>query len=101
MADSASESRGRARQPREGTDPGRAQQPVGGAASRLPERLVRDLAARHGLSDVHVAEWWVRNKVKVERRQNRDALKAYGNSVVPQVVAAIGRAILEAEGVTP
>jgi site-specific DNA-cytosine methylase len=28
------------------------------------------------------------------RRANREALRAYGNSVVPQVVAVIGRAIL-------
>jgi hypothetical protein len=31
------------------------------------------------------------------RRVNREALKAYGNSVVPSVVALIGQAILDAE----
>jgi site-specific DNA-cytosine methylase len=29
------------------------------------------------------------------RRLNRDKLRAYGNAVVPQVVAAIARRILE------
>jgi site-specific DNA-cytosine methylase len=58
---------------------------------------VRELAARHGLSEAFVAEWWTRNRLKVERAHNRDALKAYGNSVVPQVVAIIGKAILEAD----
>ncbi len=50
---------------------GDAQLPVGGAAHGLPERLAR--------------------------RWNREALKALGNSVVPQVVATIGRAILSVE----
>lgn len=72
VADSAGEPGGRAGQPREGTDPGRPQQPMGSAAHGLPERLVR--------------------------RANREALRAYGNSVVPQVVAVIGRAILAARG---
>ena len=35
---------------------------------------------------------------RLARRANREALKTLGNSVVPQVVAVIGRAILEAEG---
>ena len=47
------------------------QQPLGSAAHGLPERLAR--------------------------RANRESLKALGNSVVPQVVAAIGRAILRVE----
>lgn len=47
------------------------QQPLGSAAHGLPERLAR--------------------------RANREALKALGNSVVPRVVAAIGRAILRVE----
>jgi DNA (cytosine-5)-methyltransferase 1 len=48
------------------------EQPMGSAANGLSERLVR--------------------------RANREALKAYGNSVVPQVVEAVGYAILAAEG---
>ena len=51
-----------------GEGPGSPELPLGGAAHGLPERLVR--------------------------RANRGALRAYGNSVVPQVVAVIGRAIL-------
>jgi DNA (cytosine-5)-methyltransferase 1 len=51
-----------------GEGPGSPELPLGGAAHGLPERLVR--------------------------RANREALRAYGNSVVPQVVAVIGRAIL-------
>jgi site-specific DNA-cytosine methylase len=35
--------------------------------------------------------------VRLARRGNREALKAYGNSVVPAVVALIGKAILEAD----
>ena len=50
---------------------GHSQQPVGGAAHGLPERLVR--------------------------RANREALRALGNAVVPQVVVEIGKAIIEAE----
>ncbi len=53
------------------SSPRDSQQPMGSAAHGLPERLAR--------------------------RANREALKACGNSVVPQVVAAIGRAILEAD----
>jgi hypothetical protein len=34
---------------------------------------------------------------RLVRRANREGLKAYGNSVVPQVVAALGRAILLVE----
>jgi DNA (cytosine-5)-methyltransferase 1 len=45
--------------------------PLGSAVDGLPERLVR--------------------------RANRESLKALGNSVVPQVVAMIGRAILSVE----
>ena len=48
-----------------------AQQSLGSATARLPLRLAR--------------------------RANREGLKALGNSVVPQVVAVIGCAILEAE----
>ncbi len=53
---------------------GSAQQPLGFDSHGLPERLVR-----------------------LARRGNREALKAYGNSVVPAVVALIGKAILEAD----
>jgi DNA (cytosine-5)-methyltransferase 1 len=53
-------------------------QPLGSAVDGVPERLVRAAERR-------------------ARRANREALKAYGNSVVPQVVEAIGRAILEVE----
>ena len=35
--------------------------------------------------------------LRLVRRANREALKAYGNSVVPQVVEVIGRAILDFE----
>jgi hypothetical protein len=35
--------------------------------------------------------------LRLERRANREALKAYGNSVVPRVVEAVGYAILAAE----
>jgi DNA (cytosine-5)-methyltransferase 1 len=45
------------------------EQPLGGTVDGLPERLVR--------------------------RANRESLKAFGNSVVPQVVEAIGRAIYD------
>jgi DNA (cytosine-5)-methyltransferase 1 len=48
-----------------------AQLPVGGAVDGIPVRLLR--------------------------AANRNALKAYGNSVVPQIPEAIGRAILAAE----
>lgn len=58
-------------QPREGSDTWSPQQPLGAPAHGLSERLVR--------------------------RANREALKAAGNSVVPQVVEAIGYAILAAE----
>jgi site-specific DNA-cytosine methylase len=44
-----------------------------------------------------VEAWWTRNRLKVERKQNREALKAFGNSVVPQVAEVVGRAILAAE----
>lgn len=47
---------------------------MGGAASRLSDGLVR-----------------------LAKRCNREALRAYGNAVVPQVVEAIGRAIVEEE----
>lgn len=53
---------------------GLVEQPMGGAVDGLPARLVR-----------------------LARRGNRESLKAYGNSVVPQLVAAVGRAILAAE----
>lgn len=46
--------------------------PMGGLADGLPVRLVR--------------------------AQNRDALKAYGNSIVPQVAAAVMRAMIDAGG---
>jgi hypothetical protein len=52
---------------------------VGGDPDGLPERLVRAAERR-------------------ARRANREALKCYGNSVVPAVVAVIGQAILKAEG---
>lgn len=52
-------------------EPRSSELPLGSAANGLPERLAR--------------------------RANRESLKALGNSVVPQVVYAIGRAILEAE----
>ena len=68
LADSKGEPVRSAGQPREGTDSGRPEQPVGSTVDGLPTRLVR--------------------------RANREALRAYGNSVVPQVVAVIGRAIL-------
>lgn len=55
-----------------GEGPGSPKQQVGSAAHGLPERLAR--------------------------RANRESLKALGNSVVPQVVATIGQAILAAEG---
>jgi hypothetical protein len=32
--------------------------------------------------------------VRAARRANRDALRAYGNTVVPQVVEAVGRWIV-------
>jgi hypothetical protein len=38
----------------------------------------------------------VRAAERRARRANREALKAYGNSVVPEVVTTIGLAILEA-----
>jgi len=71
MADPEEQPRGRAGQPREDTDPGRPELPLGSAAHGLPERLAR--------------------------RANRESLRALGNSVVPQVVAIIGRAILDAD----
>lgn len=71
MAHAAGKSRGSAGQSREGADPRSAECAMGSSASRLSERLVRF--------------------------GNRNALKAYGNAVVPQVVTAIGNAILRAE----
>lgn len=35
--------------------------------------------------------------VRTRRRANRDALKAYGNAVVPQVVEAVWRAVMDAD----
>jgi len=57
------------------TEPRTTQQPVGGATDGLSKRLVR-----------------------LARRANRDALKAYGNAVVPAIVEHIGRAIMSTEG---
>lgn len=61
-------------EPRLAYGSGTPQQPVGSPADELPLDMVR-----------------------LARRGNREALKAAGNSVVPQVVAAIGRAILAAD----
>ena len=60
--------------PEEADDSGRAQQSLGGELDELSARLVR-----------------------LARQANREALKAYGNSVVPAVVALIGQAILKAD----
>jgi DNA (cytosine-5)-methyltransferase 1 len=72
---------------REGDDDtARRNRPDGEPAARRLELPLG--ASAHGLPiDV----------VRLARRANREALKAAGNSVVPQVVRAIGQAILEIE----
>lgn len=56
------------------------EQPVGGATDEFSKRLVRAAGRR-------------------ARAANREALKAYGNAVVPALVARIAQAIQRAEGV--
>lgn len=56
------------------------EQPVGGAIDEFSKRLVRAAGRR-------------------ARAANREALKAYGNAVVPALVARIAQAIQRAEGV--
>lgn len=65
-----------------GSDPSDSDHDDGGAQGR-PEQPLG--SAAHGLP------------VRLALRANRESLKALGNSVVPQVVAAIGRAILAVE----
>ncbi len=59
---------------------GSPEQPVGGATDEFSKRLVRAAGRR-------------------ARAANREALKAYGNAVVPALVARIAQAIQRAEGV--
>jgi hypothetical protein len=67
---------------------------VGGATDGLSPEVVRAIAGIRGCSDGEAEEWYLRNKVKIARAQNRHALKAFGNAVVPQVVEEVGRVLV-------
>lgn len=66
---------------------------VGSATDGPAPELVRDIAEELGLTDAQAEVWYVRNKVRIERAQNRHALRAQGNTVVPQVVDIFAAAI--------
>lgn len=66
----------------------------------LSEALIPLLEVWRSASDEGKKAIWLRVGPRLERRvtsQNREALKAYGNAIVPQVAQVIGRAILAAE----
>ncbi len=70
---------------------------VGQSVDGLSAGLAGHIGRITGWDSARVAQWWQKNKVKVDRARNRQALRALGNSVVPACVELIGRAIMEAE----
>lgn len=69
---------------------------VGQSINGPADGLVSHLREITGWSDAEARTWWKRNQVRIQRAQNRWALKAIGNSVVPQVVAAWAKVIYAA-----
>lgn len=75
-----------------------AQFEVGEFPDGLSERLVRIVREVSDFDDAQAEAWLRRNHVKIDRAMNRHALKAYGNSIVPQVFAEIARFIVWMDG---
>jgi len=71
---------------------------VGEPTSGSPARLVDIVQQCTDWDDAQAQAWASRNKVRIDRAHNREALRALDDSVVPQVAYVIGRAILAVEG---
>lgn len=70
---------------------------LGGVPYGVQPALVQAVASHCGYSFLDACKWVAKNWKAIRSRQNKSALKALGNAVVPQCAAVIARAILESE----
>ncbi len=68
---------------------------VGCAVDGVSTELVRRVVELTSWDSSRAEAWAIRNKVRLENALRKEALKALGNSIVPQVAAPLARFIVE------